>query len=623
MARAAIGGAIAVALAMAPSRAAAMSIKLSVDAREAPRRIIHARLVIPARPGPLTLLYPKWIPGEHGPTGPIGSIAGLAIEAAGHALPWRRDPIDMYEFHCDVPEGAATVTVNLDFLVPASLEGTVGAASATSRLAIVNWNDVLLYPEDVPAGELTYEAELRLPPAWRHASALEERRGEDEGTLAFAPASLSTLIDSPVLAGVHFRSIPLGPDVELDLAADSDEALAAPEEWIGALRSLVREATALFGGAHFRRYRFLVALSDHVAHFGLEHHESSDNRLPERALIEEDTRRYWERQLPHEFVHSWNGKYRRPAAQLTSDYQHARHTGLLWVYEGLTAWLGDVLTVRSGLWSPDLLRGRLAVFASGLEHEPGRAWRSLADTAVAAQIARGEGSEWIARRRRKDYYTEGELLWLEIDTMLRQRSGGRRSLDDFCRRFFGGSGGPEVKSYTLDELALALADVAPFDWESFFAARVDLPAHASPAAGLLTAGWRLTVGDEPGPFQRLADELTDSYDFRNSLGATLDEDGAIVDVVPATPADRAGLAPGAVLVAVDRRRFSLARLRAAIAGTAAAPREVALLVEKDGYFEEPRVALAGGLRYPVLVREAARPDLLGAILAGRAGARGR
>ncbi len=590
--------------------ARAETVSLAVDASDAPRKILHAHLVIPARPGPLALLYPKWIPGEHGPTGDINALAGLRMSAGGRPLAWRRDPLDLYRFLIDVPEGADAVEVSLDYLPSPSLRGFTSGASLSPALAVINWHQLLLYPEE-RAGEPLYAATLALPAGWRFATALPVA-GARGDAIAFAPTPLTTLVDSPVLAGANLRRVPLAPDHEIDLAGDSESALALPDAWRDGLGRLPGEARALFGGRHFHDYRFLVALSDHLSHFGLEHHASSDDRLPERTFSDGDLRALWVRLLPHEYAHAWNGKYRRPAQQTFADFQQPRRTDLLWVYEGLTSYLGDVLAVRSGLWPAELLRERLAELAAETSG-PGRAWRPLVDTAVSAQALYEAPAAWASWRRTVSAHDEGELVWLEVDAQLRRLTRGARSLDDFCARFFGGDGGPEVAPYTLDDVVAALARVAPYDWRAFFAARVEAAGAPAPVGGIEAAGWRLAFDEAPNRYARLVDGGADALDLRFSLGLKLADDGEIVDVVPGSAAARAGLAPGGQLVAVDRRRFTPARLRDALA-RAGGPLD--LLVETDGWFEDRRLDREPP-RAPHLARDPSRPDLLAAILAPR------
>ncbi|HXH28104.1 MAG TPA: M61 family peptidase [Candidatus Polarisedimenticolia bacterium] len=616
-----------------PRRAAPAAVStpivLQVDASEAPRKIFHARLTIPARPGPLTLLYPKWIPGEHGPSGPIADLAGLKISAGGRDIPWSRDLTDMFTFHCEVPAGASTVEATFDYLSPAALDGFSAGASATAQLAVVSWNQLLLYPKGPASDDLRYTASLRLPDGWRFGTALpiEEGEGSAGGTLRFKTVSLTTLVDSPVITGAMFRVVPLAPGTtpphEIDMAADSEAALAMSPEQVAAHSRLVDEALTLFGATHYRDYHFLYTLSDHTAHFGLEHHESSDNRVGERTLLDDDRRRVAVTLLPHEFVHSWNGKYRRPADLATPDYQKPMESDLLWVYEGLTDYLGFVLTGRSGLESADLLRQRLADIAADMAHRPGRTWRPLVDTATSAQILYGLRPAWSSWRRGVDFYREGVLIWLEADVIIRQRTNGSRSLDDFCRRFHGGtSGGPEMVPYTTRDVYDALNAVAPYDWEKFFHDRVYVAPTEPPLGGIEGAGWRVAYAPTRTDYLKAREDVDKQVDGASSIGITVSKkNGEILDAIPGMAAADAGVAPGMRLVAVNGRAFSADVLRDALAATTRSRGGLELLVENAGYYRTYSLDYHGGDRYPILERMESRPDLLSQILKPHAAAR--
>ncbi|HEY1340623.1 MAG TPA: hypothetical protein VGF59_24090, partial [Bryobacteraceae bacterium] len=386
-------------------------VQLHVDATDAPRRLLHVRMSMPAKPGPMTLLYPEWIPGEHGPTGPIADLVGLKIAAGGRAIPWRRDSVNMYAFHIDVPAGEASIDVTFDF-IPAPESGAfTSGGSTTSELAVLNFNQLMLYPQGSQPDDLQYQTTLRVPNGWRYGTALPIQK-ETGNEIQFQPAALTTVIDSPVSMGAHYRTIDLGSDRGLPhylhVAADSDKALDAPPDLIADYKNLVTETGALFGARHYRSYHFLYTLSDHVAHFGLEHHESSDDRYNERTMIDPELRKIGASLLPHEFVHSWNGKYRRPAG-LTKEghdggYDTPMKGDLLWVYEGLTNYLGEVLAARSGLWSAEDYRDNLAATAASLDRQYGRTWRPLEDTAVFAQDLYGTGGDYEDYRRSVDYY---------------------------------------------------------------------------------------------------------------------------------------------------------------------------------------------------------------------------
>ncbi len=606
-----------VASAPARSETAPQALRVFVDATEAPRGILHARIEIPARPGALTLHYPKWIPGEHGPTGPIADLAGLRLTADGRAVPWERDLVDMYAIHCMVPNGAKRLEVALD-----ALQSTPGSfssgSSTTSELAVLNWNQLLVYPTVSSTDHLSVTAHLRLPPGWKLGTALD-RTGEDDGEIVFAPVSLTTLVDSPVLAGAHHRRVDLSPGQTpphaIDIACDSEAGLAASPELVAAWRRLVNEGEALFGARHYGRYDFLLTLSDNVAHFGLEHHESSDDRLWEHTLVDEQLRKATASLLPHEYVHSWVGKYRRPVGLVRSDFQKSMDTELLWVYEGLTTYLGFVLTARSGLATPEWQRQMLAYRAGWLDKEAGRSWRPLQDTAIGAQFLFTAPSAWASWRRGVDFYDEGLLIWLEADALIRQKTGGKRSLDDFCRRFAGGvSGPPAVVPHTLEDVVQTLNQVSPHDWRGFLTARIDSVTARAPLGGIATSGWRLVWTDSLSDAMKADEKAWEYVGEPFSIGVSLNKDGVVTDVASGSPAAKAGLGPGMKLVAVNGRRFSVDRLREELRAGRPGQAPFEVLAEQGDFVREFQLDWHGGPVYPNLVRDESQPDLLSEIL---------
>src|SRR5712691_6728117 len=534
-------------------------IRITVDATDAPRDILHAHLTIPATAGPLSLFYPKWIPGEHGPTGPIVQMAGLKIAASGQPLHWARDPREMYELHVDVPAGANTITVDMDYLDPVGTGQFSAGGSMTPHLALVSWNAMLLYPAATSSEDLRFEATLRVPSGWKYATALTTvSTSGDE--IRFAPETLTRLVDSPVLIGSILRKIDLPSSSPyrhtIDIAADSEAATVTPDDFAASYGRLADEARALFGAEHFRHYDWLVTLSDSVEHFGLEHHESSDNRTNENILSEEPTRKSLAGLLSHEYVHSWNGKYLRPAGLAVSNYDQPMTGELLWVYEGLTQYIGKLLDYRSGLWTAEFYRESLALTASNLTPNAGRSWRPLEDTAVEAQLLYGAPREWSSYRRSVDFYEESVLLWLDVDMTIRKMTGNKRSLDDFCQKFHGGpDGDPVVKPYTFDDVVRSLNDVAPNDWASFLNQRLRSTTSA-PLGGIEAAGWRLIYDDQPNEAQTGAEKRGKVVSYSTSLGFWVDEEGRIHDVIPGTPAANAGITPGAKIIAVNGRRYT-------------------------------------------------------------------
>jgi predicted metalloprotease with PDZ domain len=593
----------------------AQPIELSLDARDVPRKLLHAKMRIPASPGALALVYPKWLPGEHGPTGPITDLVGLQVTAGGKPAAWHRDPVDMYTFHVDVPAGADTIEIAFDFLSPATPRGFSSAASATPHLALLTWNQVLLYPQGAKADEVRFKPTLRLPAGWKYGISMATVRESAEG-IELAPVSLTELVDSPVITGEHFRVVPLGSDVERHIAADSEPALAISPELTESLRKLVQQADALFGARHFERYRFLLTLSDHVAHFGLEHHQSNDTRMPERALLDDTLGRLSIWILSHEYAHSWNGKHRRPVGLATPNYQEPMQGELLWVYEGLTQYLGNLLAARSGLFTDRQYEERLARIAADLDHRPGRGWRPLVDTTVAAQLLYGAPDAWSSYRRGVDFYNEGWLIWLDVDTLIREQTKGRRSLDDFCRAFLGGKGGrPSVETYTVNDVVKALNDVHPYDWRAFLMDRVSATGDHAPLGGIERGGYRLVYSDERNQFlEDLENGNLEILDAGSSIGLRLNEEGEVQDAIPGSPAYNAGVAPGMKVIAVNGRRYSADVLRDALRSKNAT---LTLLIENQEFFTQVSFPYDGGLKEPHLERDNAKPALLDQILAPR------
>lgn len=589
-------------------------IRLEVDASRAPQKILHSHERIPVRPGPLVLYYAKWIPGEHMPDGPISNLAGLKFTANGKTVPWRRDLVNMFAFHLDIPAGVESLDADFDFLLSAPASGYSSGASATADLDVLSWNQVLLYPQGYAADQLTFAPSLRIPDEWKFGTALPDPKQKGD-VIDFAPVSLNTLVDSPVLAGRYFRAIQLTPgdtpSHEIDIASDNKAALAMTPETQMHFHELVEQAGALFGSSHYRDYHFLLTLSDQVAHFGLEHHESSDDRTIERSLIDGDALTYFSDLLPHEFVHSWNGKYRRPADLVSTDYQEPMRDDLLWVYEGLTEYLGEVLTSRSGLWNEQQGREDLARLASVFSKRPGRDWRPLQDTADSAVFLYNADAEWANWRRSTDFYEEGELLWLDVDTTLRRLTKDKKSLDDFCRAFYGGSGDkPELKTYTFDDIVTALNSVAPYDWKGFLRTRLDSTAAATPTEAIENSGWKLVYNDNPNEIGSVRETVRKTIDLMQSIGLLLGENGRIYDVTYDGPAYKAGMGPGMKITAVNGSVYSPAILKEAVEDAQATTAPIRLIAANGIEVQTYSVDYHGGIRYPHLERDESRPNYL-------------
>ena len=596
------------------------AIHLTVDATQAPMKIIHTQMVMPVQPGPLTLYYPKWIPGEHAPDGPIANLTGLKITGNGQPIPWRRDLLDMFAFHLTVPAGVTEINVLLDYIEPEVISGFSAGASATDKLVVISWNQNLLYPSGEPAQQIIYDPSLRLPQGWKFGTALPiaEQTGD---VIHFKPISLNRLVDSPVLASEYLRVFnvtPPGESIhhEIDLAADSEAALAMTPKTQKDYTNLVAETGKLFGARHYRDYHFLLSLSNHVAHFGLEHHESDDSRVPERTVINPEALEATAYLLPHEFVHSWNGKFRRPADLSPPYYDQPMKTDLLWVYEGLTDYLGDLLATRCGLWTPQQYREYLALIAAGLgPARPGRTWRPLQDTADAAQVLYFAPEEWINWRRSTDYYQEGDLLWLEVNTTIRRLTHGRKSLRNFLQSFYGGpNDGPQLKTYTFEDLVTSLNQVASYDWASFFHTRLDSVSPQAPLGSIEASGWKLIYNNREPQMLLAGENMHHIVNAAYSIGLLLKSNGIIADSIVGMPAYRAGISAGMRLIAINGRAVAPGTLRdllqEALEEGVNSAQSLQLLVLNDDYYKTYSLDYHGGSRYPHLVQEPGKPDLL-------------
>jgi len=605
----------------AASLPAQTAIPLRVDATDAPRRVFHVQMTMPAKPGAMTLLYPEWIPGDHSPDGPLAQVVGLVIKGGGKTVAWRRDDVNMFAFHIDVPAGVSSLDVSFDFLSPPDTSGFAGGSSATTELAVLNWNQFILYPQGVDADQFQYQANLKVPDGWKYGTALPIRR-ETGNEIEFQPASLTTMVDSPVSAGKYYRTIDLGVDRGaphfVHLAGDSDRAIEAPAELIAGWKNLVAETGALFGSRHYRDYHFLLTLSDHVAHFGLEHHESSDDRVAERTLVDAAPRNHEAALLTHEFTHSWNGKYRRPAGLVSGGkdggYDVPMKGDLLWVYEGLTNYLGEVLAPRSGLWTKEQYMDSLAQTAAALDNSYGRRWRPLEDTAIAAQLLYFAPEDYADYRRGVDYYPEGSLIWLEADVLIRKMSGGAKSLNDFCLAFHGGPGGaPALKTYTFEDVVAGLNAVQPYDWAGFFHERLRSTSPHAPLGGIENGGWKLVYNATRSEGWKDYEESAKVVDLSYSIGLKVkDDDGTVADILYAGAAKAAGIPPSVKVIAVNGRQYTSTVLREAVQATASG-KPLELLIKNGEYFSTHRIQYSGGERYPHLVRDESKPDVVSQI----------
>jgi predicted metalloprotease with PDZ domain len=587
--------------------------RLRVDARDAPRNILHSTLTIPVPSGAVTLVYPKWIPGNHRPTGPIQNLTGLHINAGPRELAWQRDLVDMWAFHVQVPSGVNQLELSYDTI---TYNGQSSASS--SKVLDLNWNQVVLYPQGVASDAVEVTASLRLPEGWKFGTALAPA-SQSENSVEFQPVSLTRLVDSPLIAGLWYRQVQLSapgekPTHVIDMVGESAEAIEISDQDVTSYKQLVAETGKLFAARHYEKYHFLWTLSDQTAHHGLEHHESSDNGTGEDVFSDRGAHDLEADLLPHEFVHSWNGKYRRPAGLVTPNYQEPMNGDLLWVYEGLTDYLGNILAARIGLRSPEEFRESLAETAAMLDHRAGREWRPLQDTATSVQILFAAPQQWVNWRRSADYYPEGYLLWLEVDATIRSQSQGRKSLNDFCRLFFDGSSGPPaVVPYTFDDIVAALNQVWPYDWAHLLHERLDSKSPRAPLGGISNGGWKLIYSDRKNLSMDAAEKSSEAIDLSFSLGMIVSKEGGVRDVIPGSPAYIAGIGPGMKMIAVNNRRWSKDVIRAALRAATHNDQPIALLAENGEYFNTFAVKYHGGGQYPHLVRVDSQPDILSEI----------
>jgi predicted metalloprotease with PDZ domain len=568
------------------------------------------------------LVYPKWIPGNHAPTGPIADLVNLRFTANGKSVTWDRDPVDMFRFHIPVPAGTNVLLADFN-LVGAYLAGNDFGPGNTSTpvQGDVNWDQLVLYPADTIADQVTVSASIKLPDKWSYATALPNPSPQG-GSIHFDAVPLTTLIDSPLMCGSIMREFDITPKGVaqrhlLDLFEESPEGLNLPPERIAAFRNLVSEAGALFRSHHYASYHFLVEAQGEASD-GLEHHQSSDEQVPTLGMVNPSYSAEAGNLLAHEMIHSWNGKFRRPAGLATSDYQQPMIGDLLWVYEGLTSYWAEVLAARAGLETKAQVKDRLAFYQAEMDVRTGRGWRNLQDVSRSAQLLYSAGEPWTILRRSTDFYREGPLLWLQVDSLLREKSKGARSLDNFAADFFGPPDGViAVKPYTYQDLITALNQVVPYDWNALLQGDLLATRPTPVSPGLEAAGWTVVYTDEPNQAAVDAESISQQTDLSTSIGLVIEQDGTIADLAPDSAAGRAGLAPASKLVGVNHRVYSADLLRQAIVAAETGTQAIDLLTLNDGYYAEFSVDYHGGLHSPHLARISGKPDLLTPILEPR------
>ena len=586
------------------------TMRVEVDASDLAQRIFRVKQTIPVtQGGRMTLLYPEWLPGNHAPRGMVDRVAGLVFRVNGQVLPWTRDPVDVYAFHIDVPQGASAVEAEFQFLTPTS--GDQGRILVTPDMLNLQWEDVSLYPAGYFTRRIMVEPIVRLPAGFSHASALEPTTTEN-GVTRFKPVTYETLVDSPMFAGRYFKTYDLDPGgkrppVRLNIMADKPEMLAATPQQIQAHRELVRQADKLYGARQYDHYDFLLALTERMGGIGLEHHRSSENGTVTNYFTEWDKAAPARDLLPHEYTHSWNGKFRRGADLWTPTFSVPMRNSLLWVYEGQTQYWGYVLGARSGLISQKDALEALAMTAATYENRVGRNWRGVNDTTNDPITSGRRAQPWLSWQRSEDYYSEGQLVWLDADTLIREKSGGKRSLDDFASSFFGLKEGSYTPvTYTFDDVVAALNKVQPHDWATFLNERINQVAVKAPLDGLARGGYRLVYTESPTDYWKNNEARRKSVDLSYSLGLTLNRDGDVTGVQWEGPAFKQGMTAGTKLVAVNGLAYDADRLKEAI--TAAKSGVPITLITKSGdFFRTVTIDYRGGLRYPRLERISGTP----------------
>lgn len=595
-------------------------LRISVDATDLDRRIFRVRETVPvAGPGPLTLLYPRWIPGGHTPRGDLANLAGLIVTAGGKRLEWTRDTVEVAAYHIDVPDGVKEVELEFQYLSPT--DGDQGRIVVTPEMLNIQWISMALYPAGYFTRQIQIEPSIRLPEGWGYGSALDLAKTVD-GVVTFKPVSFDVFADSPMFAGRWFKKVDLDPGgrsrVTLNVMADDPALLEMTPRQIEAHRAMVVQADKLYGARHYDHYDMLLSLSDRLGGIGLEHQRSSENGTSPKYFID------WEKQpatrdlLPHEYTHSWNGKYRRPADLWTPNFNVPMRDSLLWVYEGQTQYWGFVLAARSGLLTRQETLDAIGATAATYDNRVGRAWRQMSDTTNDPIIASRRAIPWTSWQRSEDYYSEGQLIWLDVDTLIREKSNGRRSLDDFAKAFFGVNDGDWSQlTYDFDEVVRTLNAVQPYDWAKFLNARLADHGPGAPLDGLTRGGYRLVYTDTPTEYFKSVEARRKSTDLTYSLGLVLNKDGDLTAVQWDGPAFKAGLTDGMKVIAVNGLAYDAERIKDAVQRAHGAGDPVELIVKSGDRYRTIKIAYKDGLRYPRLERIAGAQDRLGEILTPR------
>ena len=619
---------VAASLFVSAAAAQKTPIKITVDLTEAPRKLYHAEVDVPVKAGPLTLLTPQWIPGNHAPSGEANAIVGVQFTADGKTLAWRRDDVNLYEFHLDVPAGVTNVHAHLDAIV---------TSRTSKQMACLEWERLMLYPAHIPVKDIAIEPSVTVPAGWGIGTALTPTgtgappamTGVDESahqpsagatTTHYAATNVEQLLDSPVITGKYFHEFPLAPEVTpkhyIDVVSDEAEDSNLRPELLAEISNLVREAGAAYASHHYNSYHFLLTLSNVAGGEGLEHGQSSDNGVGEKGFAEPAQTLGNSDLLSHEFTHSWNGKYRRPSTLYQPDFATPQQGMLLWVYEGMTQYMGNVLAARSGLKNQAQYRDMLALSAASLDNESGRIWRSTEDTSIASSIDRRPIAPWGNWSRGQAYYQEGELLWLDADTLIREKTGDKKSLTDFQKIFLGKGGdtGPLIVTYDRKELIHDLNEVLPYDWATFLHDHIDVPTPHTDLAGIERGGYKLVYTDKPSGSERMLSSARGprggGVNVWYSLGMRVTADGTVNEVKYDGVADKSGLSPGLKIIGVNGEVFSADALRQALDDSKGNSKPIHLMVQDETKLSTIDLDYHDGQRYPSLQRVDGTTDYL-------------
>ena len=592
------------------------TVDLAVDLTDNARRVVSVHEVVPVESSEMVLLYPQWIPGNHSPTGPISKLGGLFVTAKGKTIPWVRDRVNVYAFHIQVPSGVKAIDVDFQYLSP--VRPNEGRIQISDEIADLDWNDVLLYPAGHFSRDITFSTTLKLPNDWKYATALDTA-SQKGNTVHFKNTTLNTLVDSPLYAGSHFKRVDLSSSPEnkvyLDVFGDAEANLAITPEELELHKKLVAEAAKLYASRHYDHYDFLLLLSDKVGGVGLEHHQSSEDGHGSDYFTNWPGGVRGRDLLGHEYTHSWDGKFRRPADLWTPNFNVPMQDDLLWVYEGMTQYWGNVLTARSGMRSAADTRDILAATATLFDLSPGRTWRPLIDTTNQPTISQRSPVSWVTWQRPEDYYTEGMLIWLDADTKIRELSGDKKSLDDFAKLFFGIDNGSFIThTYTLDDVVAALNSVQPYDWAGFLQKRVYDLAPLTPKDGITRGGYKLTYDDVEPAWMKSGQASASTLGF-TPLGIVVGKEGMLASVLWDSPAFKAGVTPDMQLIAIEGKAYTPDLLKAALVAAETTKPPLQMLFKRGDKFQNIAIDYHGGLRYPHLERVAGTPNRLDAILA--------